>query len=347
MGFQQKGRQQPRGEYKAKEKKPQLYDEAKRVVEAVLDKRTIGAFSKRKRGTVRWDVEKQAVLRAVCKEERIAEAAIANPESVKEAMLTAAGLGITLHHTLGYAYLVPETFADRPGVGLVVGYKGLEQLALKSGTVKNIQTDLIYSNDTFRRGMNRDGTSWVEHEPSRGDRGVLEGAFCRAILANGTNYVEFMDVDEINACESAADAKQGGYAKAWKGPFRKEFQKKSVVRRAAKHWILEGEFAEHLKKLDELEPMDFDAVNTNKRAPAPVEPEVTTLTDAHKQAIIQQLGNEFDMPADQSAGWIERQCEAWGHPAGSKTYADANWEKVRDALVARATKMKQAKDTQS
>jgi recombinational DNA repair protein RecT len=329
--------------YQPREKNPELYEKARdavwQIVGGIPGKQFQGRYAQRKRGNVKLEVEREAALRAICKTKYAAEIALANPGSVALAMLDAAALGLTLHQTLGYAYLVPETFGDVPAISLVVGYKGLEQMALRSKTVLNIQTELVYSNDTYRRGMDREGNSWVEFEQARGERGELEGGFCRAILTNRTIHVEWMEAAEIDACESAADKKQGGEAKSWKGPFRIEFQKKSIVRRASKHWQLEGQFADDLKLLDQLEPMNFDRPPSKPAEETAVE----MLTDAHKQAILVELDG-YDLPQDQLTGWIERQCEAWGHPKGSATYADAGWEKLRDALKNRAENIKKLRE---
>lgn len=339
MAYQKKNQNK---DYAPRDKNPKLYENARdavwKVIGGMEGKPFQGAWAKCKRGNLNLNTEREAALRGICKTEYAAKVALANPKSVAQAIKDAAALGLTLHQTLGYAYLVPETFGDVPAISLVVGYKGLEQMALRSRTVLNIQTELVYSNDTFRRGMNRDGESWVEFEQNRGERGDLEGGFCRAILANKTIHVEWMTRDEIDACEAAADHKQNGCAKSWKGPFRVEFQKKSIVRRAAKHWQLEGQFADDLKKLDELEPMNFDREPTK-----PEETAVEMLTDQHKQDILVALDG-YDFPQDQLSGWIERQCEAWGHPKGSATYPDAGWEKLRDTLKVRAENVKKLRE---
>jgi recombination protein RecT len=347
MAYQKKpqGGKGDRGPYKPKDKNPELYKEAVAAVQALFTRQVMGSWSRRKKGTLKWEIERDAALRSIQKTERAARAAKSNPHSVVAAMLECAGLGLTLHQTMAYAYLTPETFGDIDAIALTVGYRGMEQLALRSGTVKNISTELVFKNDTFRRGLNRDGSTWVEFEQARGDRGDLEGGFCRALLGNGTMHVEWMNWQEIQACEAAADKRSGGN-NGWKGPFYQEFQKKSIVRRAAKHWQLEGEFAEELKIIDKLEPMNFDQVNNAQPANEANE-QVSALTDEHKQEIRNRLGNEFDLTADKVDDWMFRQCEAWGHPEGTKTYADAGWEKLYAALNERANRLKAAKEQAS
>ena len=342
MAFKKNQNQQKRP-YQEKDRNPQLYKDAEAAVEALMDRKFVGTWSRRKKGTLKWDTEKAAALRAICKTERAAKHALDNPVSVLAAMLDCASLGLTLHHTLGYIYLTPETYGDTAAIVATVGYKGMEQLALRSGTVKNIATEQVFEKDNYRRGMNKDGSSWVEFEAGRGDRGNLEGVFCRALLANGTMHVEWMTNEELVACEQAADSRSGG-KNGWKGPFRPEYEKKSCVRRAAKHWQLEGELAEELKILDRLEPMNFDQVTSTQPAN---KAESLAITDAHMQDIRNQLGNEFDLPADKADEWMFRQCEAWGHPEGVKTYADTGWEKLLDALKQRATRLKAAKEAQA
>lgn len=324
-----------KGQYQQeKEKNPKLYERAISEIDTFLSQKSfIGRFSKVKKRHIKFEQEKQAVLKLICKSEATAKAAMANPQSVADAMIDAARIGITLYPTLGYAYLVPESFADRPSIQLVIGYKGLEQLALKSKTVKQITTELVHANDTFRRGMNKDGSTWVEFEMARGDRGKLEGGYCRALLANGTQHVEWMSVNEIDGCEAAATAKQRGKKPAsWSGAFRPEMQKKCVVRRASKHWVIDDDFAGVLETLDRLDPMDFDARQEKDDAPAE---EVLVLTGEHKAEIVKQLADR-NVDADKANGWIEKQCEAFGYKDGSANCPDSRWEEVRDKLIARA-----------
>lgn len=321
-----------KGRYQAeREKNPDLYGEAMAVIEAKLKQHAvIGRFSKAKKRHIKFEQEKQAVLKLICKSESTARAAIANPDSVIDAMLDAARIGITLYPTLGYAYLVPETFAERPSIQLVIGYKGLENLALASKTVKQITTELVYKNDTFRRGMNRDGSAFAEFEMARGERGELEGGFCRAILANGTQHVEWMSRKEIDGCQAAATAKQHKTPASWSGPFRPEMQKKCIVRRASKHWVLDDDFAKVLETIDRLDPMDF---NTRQEG-APAEP-VTVLTDEHREEIVKALA-ERNVDGDKANGWIEKQCEALGYKDGASGFPDDRWEEIKTKLIARA-----------
>lgn len=318
-----------------------VYERAKEVVGNALSNRQVsGRFSKLKKKGIRFEQEKQAALTHICRSIKSAEAATENPESVIEAVIESASIGLTLYPPLGYAYLTPQYAAGRNNIVLVVGYRGLEYLAKKSGTVKQITTELVYANDTFRRGMNKDGSTFVEFEQARGDRGKLEGGYCRAFLANDTMHVEWMDSDELAGCEAAAAAKQNGTPASWSGAFRGEMQKKCIVRRAAKHWILEDEFIRLMALMDKLDPMDFDKTN-EEEAPA-----VVPLSEDHKREIVEKLA-ELAVDGYKAAGWIERQCEALGFPNGSEGCPDAQWETVRDKLVARAENMARARAEQA
>lgn len=325
-----------KGQYQAeKQRNPKLYEEAiAQIDEYLSQKKVTGRFSKRKQRHIKFDQEKQAVLKLICKSEKTAITAMGNPESLVDALIESASLGISLHPSLGYAYLVPETFGDKPSIGLVIGYKGLEQLALKTRTVKQITTELVYSNDKFRRGMKEDGSTFVDFEAARGVRDELEGGFCRALMSNGTMHIEWMSANELEGCKAAATRKQGGTPASWSGDFRGEMYKKCIVRRAAKHWIIDDEFAAVLATMDRLDPMDF---SPEKEAP-PVE-EVVTLTDEHHKIIKGILLNEKHMNIEQINGWIERQSEAFGYKGGSAELPDARWEELRDRLVARADNM--------
>lgn len=313
-----------------------IYENARKVVGEILGRRQVsGSFTRVKKKGIKFEQERNSVLAHITRSVKAAQAAIDNPQSVIDAMFECASIGLTLYPQLNYAYLTPQFSGGRNGITLVVGYRGMEYLAKKSGTVKQITTELVYSNDTFRRGMNRDGSTYVEFEQARGERGDLEGGFCRAILANDTMHIEWMSVDEIDGCEAAATAKQNGTPASWTGAFRGEMQKKCIVRRAAKHWIMDEDFVRLLDLMDKLDPMEFNRPEDEE------EKHVDPITEKHKAAIVEKLA-EWGVDGYKAAGWIERQCEALGFPNGSLGCPDAQWELVRDKLIARAENMKKA-----
>lgn len=304
-----------------------VYDKATEAARAILkDKSFISMFGKRKKAPLDLAAERHYVEVLIGRSEFLADTVASNPMSLITAMLDAATLGVSLSPTLSHAYLIPEKVSNKYTVTLSVSYRGLESLVLKSKAVRAIDTELVYSNDTFERG-NRDGTPFVNFSMARGERGTLEGSFCMSKLANGELHVEWMDAAELEGCHQAAIAKQKRDPITWRGPFKGEMYKKCVVRRAAKHWVLPDRLVEVLQNIERLDPMEFNA-NPVQESPA-----IQVITQGHLRDIRESL-NAMGMEDAAINIWLNMQTQAWGH-SGIEAYPDDGWEKLRDKLIER------------
>lgn len=165
------------------------------------------------------------------------------PESFLGAMMTAAQLGVEPNTPLGQAYLLPYWNRKR-GVQecqFQLGYKGLIDLAYRSGMVSNIQAHTVYSNDRFDYALGLEPK--LEHVPALGSRGdpiyfyavirMKDGGFCYAVMSRE-------DVE-------AHDKK---YSKAYNsGPWQTNFiemAKKTVLKRALKYAPMKSDFQREL-----------------------------------------------------------------------------------------------------
>ena len=106
---------------------------------------------------------------------RIALSAVSNndklaactPQSFLAAMMNAAQLGLEPNTPLGQAYLIPYGGACQ----FQIGYKGLIDLAYRSGEVKMIDAQVVYENDEFFYEYGLDAK--LRHRPAFSDRGDL------------------------------------------------------------------------------------------------------------------------------------------------------------------------------
>jgi phage RecT family recombinase len=307
-----------------------VYDKATASATLLLkDPSVAGRFSKLKTAPLQWAAEKSYALQQILKNEYLAATVVSNPLSLCNALTDVAMLGVSLSPTLGHAYLIPEKIAEKATVTVMVSYKGLEHLVLKSKAVRSINTELVYSNDTFERGT-RDGVPYADFVMARGERGTLEGGFCLSKLKNGERNVEWMSAEELEGCHAAATKKQKKDPFTWQGAFKGEMQKKCIVRRAAKHWVLPTQLVDTLTRMDAAEPMDFSAPDTAPDT-AP------RLTPEHAEAIHEALRDEH-YGDGQITVWMERQVQAWGHK-GLESFPDDAWERLRDALIERKAKV--------
>jgi len=72
-----------------------------------------------------------------------------SPRSLMGAVLQCAQLGLEPDDIRGHAYLLPFRVQGKMEVVLVPGYKGLMDLARRSGEISYIKGDVVYSKDIF------------------------------------------------------------------------------------------------------------------------------------------------------------------------------------------------------
>lgn len=127
-----------------------------------------------------------------------------DPLSLLGSMMTCASLGVEPNTPLGHAYLIPFK-NKRKGiteVQLILGYKGMIDLARRSGHIRNIHGDVVYDGDefSFEYGSNQH----LKHRP-KGKRVNPIYAYCHATLTDGEAFV-VLPWDEVIAIR---DASQG------------------------------------------------------------------------------------------------------------------------------------------
>lgn len=274
---------------------------------------------------LKWPTEKVYVKQLFERSDLLCKALLESPNTLPMALQSAAALGLTLDPNQALAFLVPQ----RPRQGapyevvLKVSYKGMEQAVLASGTVTAIQTELVYENDEFDYGVNIDGP-YITFKMARGDRGALTDCFCLTRYANGEKHVEVMPVADLLAVEQAALAFGNGKAPAWTGKFRSEMQKKSCVRRAAKHWPKSPVLTKLTQVYDTENPMVFKDM---------IEGEVVkpTFGDAEIEQLDEALAS---LPEAQRAKWYAMKAQAEGY-AGIREVPLELFEKFKGDLVQR------------
>jgi recombination protein RecT len=157
------------------------------------------------------------------------------------AIMQCAQLGLEPGGALGHAYLLP--FENRKKgiteVQFIVGYRGMLDLARRSGQILSIEARAVYAADTFHvaLGLNPDLT----HEPDweAADRGPLRFVYAVAKLKDGGTQFEVMSRAEIERVRSQSKAGQNG---PWVSHFD-EMAKKTVIRRLFKYLPVSIELA--------------------------------------------------------------------------------------------------------
>lgn len=156
--------------------------------------------------------------------------------SVMRALMTASELGLDCSGTLGSGYLVP--FANE--CTFMPGYRGLIDLARRSGEVSTIEARVVYKQDVFRVEFGTDPR--IIHEPymaadRKSDKASMVCVYAVAVLTDGTKQSEVMTLADIEAIRNRSRAKDDG---PWKTDYA-EMARKTVVRRIMKYLPLSSE----------------------------------------------------------------------------------------------------------
>ena len=167
------------------------------------------------------------------------ELARTTPQSFLAAMMTAAQLGLEPNTPLGQAYLIPywNKKSNVSECQFQIGYKGLIDLAYRSGDVSVIQARIVYENDKFTYAFGLEPI--LRHIPAGSNRGEPTFVYAMFRTKSGGYGFDVAGIDEIRAF-----AQQ--YGKAYgNGPWRTDFEamaKKTVLKRVLKYAPLKSDF---------------------------------------------------------------------------------------------------------
>lgn len=176
------------------------------------------------------------VLSALSTNPKLAET---TPQSFLGAMMTAAQLGVEPNTPLGQAYLIPywNSKARALECQFQLGYKGLIDLAYRSGEVSTIMAQVVYENDEFDYSFGLDPK--LVHRPAHHDRGDPVSVYAMFRTKDGGFGYEVMSMEDIRAHAQR-------YSKAYSsGPWPTNFEemaKKTVLKRVLKYAPLKSDF---------------------------------------------------------------------------------------------------------
>lgn len=156
------------------------------------------------------------------------------PMSFMGAMMQAAQLGVEPNTPLGQAYLIPYGNVCQ----FQLGYKGLIDLAYRSGEISSIQAHEVHENDVFEYEYGLEPK--LRHVPAQTDRGPVTFYYAVLKLKNGGVGFEVMSRDDV---EKFAMKKSKAYRN---GPWQTDFDemaKKTVLKKVLKYAPLKTEFA--------------------------------------------------------------------------------------------------------
>lgn len=160
------------------------------------------------------------------------------PSSFLAAMMTAAQLGLEPNTPLGQAYLIPyyNSRTKAYETQFQIGYRGLIELANRSGQVSTIQAHTVYENDEFSYSYGLEPT--LHHVPATANRGRPTHFYAMYRTKDGGYGYEVMTMQEMQEHRNR-------YSKATRSPWDTNFEemaKKTVLKKVLKYAPLRSEF---------------------------------------------------------------------------------------------------------
>ncbi|SMB95494.1 recombination protein RecT [Desulfonispora thiosulfatigenes DSM 11270] len=165
------------------------------------------------------------------------------PKSFMGALMNAAQLGLEPNTPLGQAYLIPYRNKGVPEVQFQLGYKGMIDLAHRSGEFTNIYAKEVYENDVFEYEFGLEPN--LVHKPASNNRGNTIAYYAVFKLVNGGFGFEVMSKDDIT--NHARKYSQGFNSKysPWSNNFD-EMAKKTVLKKVLKYAPIKVEFVKQV-----------------------------------------------------------------------------------------------------
>jgi len=180
-------------------------------------------------------------------------------ESIAKGVMDSASLGLDCSGLLGSGYLVPYWNGKirMLEAQFIPGYRGLIDLARRSGQVSRIEAHLVHENDDCEIEFGTDPK--LIHKPSfKADRGGVLGAYMVAEIVGGGKQVEFMPIADLLKIKERSKSrdKAGNLIGPWVTD-EGEMMRKTVVRRGVKYLPLSPERANDLARAIELDNASY------------------------------------------------------------------------------------------
>ncbi|NUB24648.1 recombinase RecT [Azospirillum brasilense] len=180
-------------------------------------------------------------------------------ESLFGAVISCAQLGLEPNTPQGHIYLIPfkttKKVRDERNalikievyeVQVVIGYKGLVELARRSGEIETIAARVAYKGDDF--SVEYGTADSITHKPNlNGKPGAPLGVYAVAKLKGGGYQFEWMSLEQVNAIRDESQGyKTAKRFNSDKNPWItnwEEMARKTVIRRLCKYLPMSVELA--------------------------------------------------------------------------------------------------------
>ena len=221
----------------------------------------------------------------------------AEPMSILSSAMVAATLDLPVVPTLGMAYLVPYK-----GVcSFQIGYKGILELAMRSGEFRNIIDEVVYDGQLVKKNKFTGEYVFDEDSIKLDEKGQAKpiGVMARFDLINGYSKTIYWSLEEIEAhAKRFSQAYRSGYESPWKSDFW-QMAKKTVLKSLLNKYAPKSVAMQTALKFDQskvnLNSNDIGELNVDAFDAEYVDnPEV--VVDEEKAKKVVEAFNDFDAP---------------------------------------------------
>ena len=154
------------------------------------------------------------------------------PQSFLAGMMNSAQLGLEPNTPLGQAYLIPFRNHGTMEAQFQIGYKGLIDLAYRSGQVKTIYAEVVREGDEFEYELGLEPK--LVHRPADSGRGEIKYFYAVFKLVNGGEGFTVMSKDDVDKHrDHFSKAANRGFS-PWSTNYE-EMGKKTVIKKVLKY----------------------------------------------------------------------------------------------------------------
>ena len=215
------------------------------------------------------------------------ELAQCSPQSVMSCLMRCSALGMepSAVDGLGRAYIIPfnNRKTGRKEATFILGYKGMIDLARRSGQIRDISARAVHDGDEFRYeyGLNEDLVHIPSTEPV--EKRPMTHVYMVAHFKDGGHYIEVMSKSEV-------DAVRGRSRSSKSGPWVTDYEAmalKTVIRRAFRMMPVSVEAAQAVQ-VDDTTPEMYDSDGLLMFGPSGDD----AIVDPETGEILDEKGNE-------------------------------------------------------
>lgn len=176
------------------------------------------------------------------------------------AVVQCSQLGLEPGSALGHAYLLPfgngRSKSGQSNVQLIIGYRGMIDLARRSGQIVSLSARVVRADDEFSFEYGLDEN--LIHRPGDNEDAAITHVYAVARLKDGGTQFEVMTAKQVEKVKAQSKASSNGpWVTHWE-----EMAKKTVIRRLFKYLPVSIEMQKAVV-LDEKAESDVDQDNAS------------------------------------------------------------------------------------